>query len=1245
MWTGSRARAFRVIASVSALLTLILVGRMVVAAGTVSLYVDRSSACTSGCGTQAAPYPTIQAAIDDADSRIAAGSVSGATIRVAAGNYPESIYIVPDVHVICAGPSVTTIDATGTGHSAVRMGGRTSGRVRTDFSIEGCTITGGSGENVPGRIAGGGVRVIGDAVVSNNVIIGNVMAGSQPNWFGGGVYVGYGDPVIIGNTVTRNVVDPPPIGGSTDSFAIGGGIHVEGNGVGVVVTHARIEANTVTENAVKGEIGKGGGIRVDGDGAVVTRNIVIGNRSSFGGGGIMAYGKVKVADNLVFGNSALMLGGGLHLYQAEAEITNNTIVGNTVTLTTRPSGYSYATYGGGLFVDALFPQSGDPSVFVTNDLIIGNTVTAGGTGGGLHSHTTSPIISFTDLWNNLKLPSTIDDVAGDFTEAQVIGLRNNVRLDPHFVHAPAFADVTVAAGTTTTVAVLLASRYHTNEVLEYNNDGAPRTIIAINTSSNVLTFTPALASATLPFKLLADWGSSTNVAEDFHLQPDSPVIDAGTSEAAPGDPLLTLDLDGLPRVLDGNGDGTATADLGAYEFVVPDADGDGVLNGQDCAPFANSVQTPPGTVGPTLKVSQGSPSAIVWAKIPQANVFNVYRGTSSGDGFAFDHTCLESASPDKVAQDASNPPAGTLYYYLVSGVNACGEGCLGEVAPPGTCEIPNPLPCTATLADSDGDTVLDINDDCPLVVNASQSDQDRDGVGDACDNCPVLANPDQADADGNGLGDLCQDSDHDGYPFTVDCNDLNPNIHPGAPEVCNRVDDDCNGSVDEGLGSTTCGVGACGRTVDNCVGGVLQTCTPGTPTPEVCNGIDDDCDGKTDEDFDLDADGFSTCMGDCNDSVASIHPGAPEICNGIDDDCDGIVDDGLGTTTCGLGACSRTVASCAGGVPQTCTPGQPSAETCNGIDDDCNGTVDDGLGATTCGVGACRRTVNNCSGGTPQACVPGAPTTETCNGVDDNCNGLVDEGFLDTDGDGIADCVDPDDDNDGIPDVSDNCPRTSNPGQQDLDRDGIGDACDSDADGDTFTVTGSGAPMQTLASAEQRLQGTQTGTLSSMQSSDNTYEAIQEVKVGGISLLDMRWTFTVPAGHLSVAYVEAYQSASTDGDNFQFSYSTDGTNFINMFIVKKTTDDNLAQHFALPLSLSGTITVRAQDTNRASGSALDTLFVDQIRIVTSDPADCNDRAASISPAANEGPPGAPTCSDLIDNNCDGRVDSSDANCR
>ncbi|MCH8040190.1 MAG: hypothetical protein IH977_07585, partial [Nitrospinae bacterium] len=65
---------------------------------------------------------------------------------------------------------------------------------------------------------------------------------------------------------------------------------------------------------------------------------------------------------------------------------------------------------------------------------------------------------------------------------------------------------------------------------------------------------------------------------------------------------------------------------------------------------------------------------------------------------------------------------------------------------------------------------------------------------------------------------------------------------------CNGIDDDCDAAIDEDLGQTTCGIGACQKTVDNCVGGSVQPCTPLPPASEFCNGIDDDCDGLIDED-------------------------------------------------------------------------------------------------------------------------------------------------------------------------------------------------------------------------------------------------------------------------------------------------------------------------------------------------------------------------------------------------------------
>jgi hypothetical protein len=113
--------------------------------------------------------------------------------------------------------------------------------------------------------------------------------------------------------------------------------------------------------------------------------------------------------------------------------------------------------------------------------------------------------------------------------------------------------------------------------------------------------------------------------------------------------------------------------------------------------------------------------------------------------------------------------------------------------------------------DGDGDDLASTIDNCPLVANASQIDGDADGVGTACDNCASVANPDQADADGDGTGDvcdLCVDGDQDGFGLPADascpagglqadCDDTRAAVFPGAAEVCDGLDNDCDGGVDD----------------------------------------------------------------------------------------------------------------------------------------------------------------------------------------------------------------------------------------------------------------------------------------------------------------------------------------------------------------------------------------------------------------------------------------------------------------
>ena len=238
----------------------------------------------------------------------------------------------------------------------------------------------------------------------------------------------------------------------------------------------------------------------------------------------------------------------------------------------------------------------------------------------------------------------------------------------------------------------------------------------------------------------------------------------------------------------------------------------------------------------------------------------------------------------------------------------------------------------------------------------------------------------------------------------------------GAADVCDGKDEDCNGSVDDGIAQITCGMGVCTVTVDGCANGTVPACVPLPATSaddKTCDGADDDCDGQIDEDCPCINDGDTKpCysgsagtkgVGECKEGtqtclnntwgpcVGEILP-ATETCNGKDDDCSGQTDENLGQTSCGAGACFVTVDNCVNGVPTPCTPLPPSVESCNGKDDDCNLLIDDGLGMLTCGQGACMVSVPACSGGQPNVCTPGMAMAEQCDGVDNDCDGTVDDG-------------------------------------------------------------------------------------------------------------------------------------------------------------------------------------------------------------------------------------------------------------
>ena len=282
------------------------------------------------------------------------------------------------------------------------------------------------------------------------------------------------------------------------------------------------------------------------------------------------------------------------------------------------------------------------------------------------------------------------------------------------------------------------------------------------------------------------------------------------------------------------------------------------------------------------------------------------------------------------------------------------------------------------------------------------------------------------------------DADGDGSRAGEDCDDLDATVFPGAAEVCDGHDDDCDGEVDEdvelsgwpdldtdGFGAGTPSAPACAlpaghvANADDCDD---ANAAVNPNAVEACNGVDDDCDGVGDADFvawyvDADGDGYGepstgveTCTPDagrvvdgtdCDDADAGVNPGAEEVCDRDDDNCDGRAD--LGETNVwhtdtdgdGYGHLYNFETTCDPDPTwvldgSDCRPGDPeafpgAAERCNDDDDDCDMEADedfeldgDGHVSTACGG-------DDCNDGDARA-YPGG--VEVCDdGVDEDCDG------------------------------------------------------------------------------------------------------------------------------------------------------------------------------------------------------------------------------------------------------------------
>lgn len=372
------------------------------------------------------------------------------------------------------------------------------------------------------------------------------------------------------------------------------------------------------------------------------------------------------------------------------------------------------------------------------------------------------------------------------------------------------------------------------------------------------------------------------------------------------------------------------------------------------------------------------------------------------------------------------------------------------------------LPCTTVgeAASSASWLCFDPGDECDDVDNNCQSGTDENST--KCgtpEHCPSTETCDGIDNDCDGVTD-------ESCPFCV----------PSA-EICDGCDNDCDGIADDGVADVACGLATPANCVgtQSCKAAQavpVGTCAAGnsgynactnSPEAEVCDGIDNDCDGVADDGLPstecvpgtapggLIYGGTSQCKKGtqaCNGSCTGFVGPSAEICDGVDNDCDGTVDEGIGVVglQCGISnaPCSPGLTACVGGA-LVCQGGVgPDAEVCDGADNDCDGKVDEAplADAPSSGNNGCWNEPGNCcSYGTLSWCPPAGgacvgngtlappcnrgtlacdgasgwicqgdkgPQPEVCDGVDNDCDGSPDDGSLagigDVCGDDTGEC-------------------------------------------------------------------------------------------------------------------------------------------------------------------------------------------------------------------------------------------------